>query len=89
MDEPFDVEHVKRATELLGNADMHAMCQAFDRCIQAYVARMHPFHSPEGNDAVLALRILRGMAPAIDAIRKAAAKATTPPSPPPAGPAAP
>ena len=52
--------------------DLDAMVEAFDRVIEAHFSKAHPFHDPTNMDAKMALRILRGLVPAMKAY-------TTPP----------
>jgi hypothetical protein len=53
--------------------DLDAMCEAFSRCIEAQHAKNHPFHNPVNSDAMTALRILRGLVPAMKAYAAPAA----------------
>jgi len=39
------------------------MCEAFNRVIEEHFHRKHPFHDPVNNDAMIALRTLRGFIP--------------------------
>jgi len=39
------------------------MCEAFNRVIEEHFHRKHPFHDPVNNDAMTALRTLRGFIP--------------------------
>ena len=52
--------------------DLDSMAEAFHRCIEAHAA-CRPFHQPVNADAMLALRELRGVIPAMKAY-------TTPPA---------
>jgi hypothetical protein len=39
------------------------MCEAFNRVIEEHCHKKHPFHDPVNNDAMIALRTLRGFIP--------------------------
>ena len=50
------------------DVDLDGMCEAFSRCIEAQHHKDSPFHSPINADAMTALRILRGLLPAMKAL---------------------
>ena len=47
--------------------DLDGMVEAFSRVIEAHHSSKHPFHDPIDTDAKMALRILRGLIPAMKA----------------------
>ncbi len=47
--------------------DLDGMAEAFSRVIEAHHSSKHPFHTPIDMDAKMALRILRGLIPAMKA----------------------
>jgi hypothetical protein len=47
--------------------DLDGMVEAFSRVIEAHHSSKHPFHDPINTDARMALRILRGLIPAMKA----------------------
>ena len=47
--------------------DLDGMVEAFSRVIEAHFSSRHPFHNPIDMDAKMALRILRGIVPAMKA----------------------
>ena len=54
--------------DVRGGHDLDAMCEAFHRVIEAHADKHSPFHQPINADAMMALRILRGVAAAIRAL---------------------
>jgi hypothetical protein len=54
--------------DVRGGHDLDAMCEALHRVIEAHADKHSPFHQPINADAMIALRILRGVAAAIRAI---------------------
>lgn len=55
--------------------DLLAMCEAFERVIEAHHARKEPFHNPIDTDARMALRILRGFLPYMESLKQSALRA--------------
>jgi len=54
--------------------DLDSMCEAFSRVIESH-HNTGPFHDPINTDARMALRILRGFVPYMDALKKSAISA--------------
>lgn len=52
-----------------GSHDLEAMCEAFSRVIEAHANKHSPFHQPINADAMMALRVLRGVVSAIRAMQ--------------------
>ena len=50
-----------------GGHDLEAMCEAFNRLIEAHANLRSPFHQPVCADAQMALRVLRGIVAALRA----------------------
>ena len=61
MDEPKQEAKVEPVAWDGYNLD--DMCEAFNRVIEEHCHKKHPFHDPVNNDAMIALRTLRGFIP--------------------------
>jgi hypothetical protein len=57
--------------QVQGGHDLQAMCEAFSRVIEAHADKHSPFHQPTNADAMVALRILRGVVASIRALKDA------------------
>ena len=63
-----EIERLRHELEKLSRNDLPGMCEAFDRVIEAYHSKAHPFHNPLADDARTALRVLRGICSTITAL---------------------
>lgn len=61
-------DQLRAELEKLSRNDLPGMCEAFDRVIEAYHGKTHPFHNPVAADARVALRVLRGICSTITAL---------------------
>lgn len=57
----------EKLAEALRGVDLDGMAEAFHRLIEAQ-AQKSPFHQPINADAMIALRILRGLIPSLQAL---------------------
>jgi len=62
------ITRLRAELEKLSRNDLPGMCEAFDRVIEAYHSKAHPFHNPLADDARTALRVLRGICSTITAL---------------------
>lgn len=60
------------------NLDLHAMAEAFSRCIEAQYASASPFQCPINMDAMIALRAFRHIIPSMLRIAEALQKERDP-----------